>query len=376
MSILFEPAIIGSLKVRNRFVRSATWEGMAQADGFVTPRLTALMAELARAEVGLIITGHAYVSPEGQAGQRQMGIYSDDFITSLRSMTDAVHDAGGTIVAQLAHSGCLGRPEISRTECVGPSARPEIYKSSCREAGPEEIEDIVSAFAASAVRARKAGFDGVQIHAAHGYLLSQFLSPFFNLRRDRYGGDQPARTRLLIQILRRISSKAGEDFPLLVKMNSEDFLEGGLTIEQMLETAGMLEEVGVAAVELSGGTPYSGRFNPLRQGKIDIPEKEVFYRRAAEQYSSRIGLTLILVGGIRSFDTAQSLVEDGTADFVSLSRPLICEPGLIARWKAGDRRASMCRSDNRCIKAMRRGKEMRCVTMEDAGFEVGEKGSR
>lgn len=362
MSILFETSSIGSLKTRNRFVRSATWEGMAPPDGSVVPALAALMAELARGDVGLIITGHAYVSPEGQAGRGQMGIHSDLLIPSMKTMTDAVHEAGGAVAVQLAHAGCHAWPEAAGDGPVGPSVRPGFSDTRCREAGVEDIEHIVSAFVAAAVRARRAGFDAVQLHAAHGYLLSQFLSPFFNTRQDLYGVNQTGRARLLLEVVRRVRAETGRDYPVLVKMNSEDFLDGGMSVDQMLETAGMLEREGVAALELSGGTGFSGRLNPLRQGRFDTPEKEVFYRAAAAAYKERIGLPLMLVGGIRSFQTAESLVEHGTADFISMSRPFICEPDLIARWKAGDRRPSTCRSDNRCLKAMRHGETMRCVT--------------
>lgn len=365
MSILFEKSSIGALELRNRFIRSATWEGMARPDGSVTPELEKKMVELAEGGVGLIITGHAYVSSEGQAGPRQMGIHSDEMIPWMKDMTDAVHQAGGRAAAQLAHAGCLAGVEASGAGPVGPSARPDLYDTPCSEAGVEDIERIADAFAAAAVRARRAGFDAVQIHAAHGYLLSQFLSPFFNERNDSYDGDQEGRAKLLLDVIRRVRNEAGKDYPVLVKMNSEDLVDGGLTMEQMLETARMLEREGVDAVELSGGTAFSGRLNPLRMGRFDTPEKEVFYRRAAEAYKERIGIPLLLVGGIRSFETAEGLVAGGLADFISLSRPLICEPDLVDRWKSGDRRPSLCRSDNRCIQAMRQGEDMKCVTRDE-----------
>jgi len=277
-------------------------------------------------------------------------------------MTEAVHEVGGVIVVQLAHAGCRARPEVTGSQPIGPSPLPKQLGISCREMGAGDIEKIVSSFAEAAVRARKAGFDGVQLHAAHGYLLSQFLSRFFNKRKDDYGMGQRGRSRLLLEIVRRIKMEAGGDYPLLIKMNSEDFLEDGLTINQMLETAAMLEVEGATAIELSGGTPYSGKLNPLRQGKFDAPEKEVFYRQAAGMYKSKIGLPLLLVGGIRSFGMADNLIEEGITDFIGFSRPLICEPGLIARWKAGDQKPSICVSDNLCIKSLREGSELRCLT--------------
>lgn len=214
------------------------------------------------------------------------------------------------------------------------------------------------------MRAKKAGFDGVQIHAAHGYLLSQFLSPFFNKRKDAYGGNIENRARLVLEILKNIRASVGHDFPVLIKINSEDFLDGGLTVDDMLHVAAFLEQVDIDAIELSGGTAYSGKRIQARIVKIDTKEKEVFYRAAAKRYKERIRVPLMVVGGIRSYEVAERLVEKGMADYISMCRPFIREPQLVNRWKQGDTSKAKCLSDNLCFKPLREGKGIYCVVEE------------
>lgn len=365
MSALFEETHINGMKISNRFIRSATWEGMATEDGICTHRLVELMCGLAGGAVGLIITGHTYVRPEGQAATRQLGISSDAFLPALREMTDAVHRSGGKIVLQLAHGGLLSSRKLTGLQPIGPSVVGEISRSQrAAEMTVGDIHELVSAYGKAAVRARNAGFDGVQVHAAHGYLLSQFLSPFFNRRRDSYGGGVPGRARVVSDIIREIRKGAGVDFPLLVKLNSRDFIQGGLDLEASLETALILEDAGVDAVELSGGTLLSGELSPSRRG-IQSARDEAYFRDAAEAFKAKLSIPLILVGGIRSFEVADDLVRRGVADYVSMSRPFIREPGLIRRWREGDRRPSACVSDNRCFKPALTGVGVYCVTDSD-----------
>lgn len=350
MSELFEITSINSMELANRFVRSATWEGMAERDGSATPRLIDLMAQLARGGVGLIISGHAFVSREGQATPGQLGAYDERLVEGLSQMARAVHEEGGKIALQLAHAGCQAATDLSGLEALGPS----VFKSEKGDVGRElradEIQEIALAFAKGALRAKEAGFDAVQIHAAHGYLLSQFLSPWFNKRRDEYGGSLENRARALLEVLQAIRDKVGGAFPVLIKLNSEDFLKGGFSHEDMLQVSAWLEAAGIDAIELSGGTAVSGKFSPVRRGRLETEEQEVYYMEAARRYKERIRVPLMLVGGIRSFTMAERLIAEGLADYISLSRPLIREPGLINRWKSGDRRKSPCRSDNLCFK--------------------------
>lgn len=360
MSILFEPTEINGMKLSNRFIRSATWEGMATAEGACTPSLTAGMACLAEGRVGLIITGHAYVSPEGQAGPRQLGIYEDELIGGLRQMTETVHALQGRIVVQLAHAGYFAKSGITREAPWAVSTVEGFAKSPRRVLTREGIEGIIEAFGQAARRAREAGFDGVQIHAAHGYLLSQFLCPLFNRRTDAYGGPIENRTRMVIEVYRKIRKAVGPDFPVLIKMNSQDYLDGGLSLEDSLTAGSLLEKEGLDALEISGGTFLSGDLSPSRAG-ITGEGKEAYFREAARAFKQRLNRPIALVGGIRSFSLAELLVKEGHADYVSLSRPLIREPGLIQRWESGDQRPALCLSDNQCFKPAMAGEGLYCV---------------
>ena len=364
-SILFESSSIGTLSVKNRFVRSATWEGMADEDGSCTSRLVDLTGELAKGEVGLIVSSHAFVSPEGQAGPWQLAVHGDQFIPGLAQMAKVAHADGSTIVLQLAHAGLQAAVPLTKKEAFGPSSLRKEDGTLCRQMTLTEIQQTVDAFVAAAGRAKAAGFDGVQIHAAHGYLLSQFLSSYYNKRQDDFGGSIENGTRIVLDILGRIKSTLGNDFPVLIKMNSEDFIDVGLNVDEMLQIAQMLERAGIDGIELSGGTADGGsRFIPVRRGKLPCEEDEVFYRDAAKRYKEIIKVPLILVGGIRSFSVAERLVDDGGTDFVSLCRPLIREPRLVARWKSGDTAKSECGSCNLCFKPIREGNGMYCVFKE------------
>lgn len=361
MAELFEASSIKGLTIPNRFVRSATWEGMAEVDGSCTKRLTELMVKLVEGEVGLLISGHIYVSPEGKAGPGQLALYDDRFIPGLLEMTEAVHRAGGKVIMQLAHAGCQTSMELTGQEPIGPSVFVGEKGPLCREMSLEDIRRVVDAFGLAALRAKSAGSDGVQIHAAHGYLLSEFLSPFFNKREDSYGGSIENRARIVREVFQAIREKVGEDFPVMIKLNSSDFLEGGQDIEGMVETALMLERDGIDAIELSGGTGFSGKNLPVRRCKIESEDDEVFYLDAAKRYKERVKVPLMLVGGIRSLTVAERLVRENLADYISLSRPLIREPDLIRRWKGGDTRRAKCLSDNLCFKPAMAGEGIYCV---------------
>jgi 2,4-dienoyl-CoA reductase-like NADH-dependent reductase (Old Yellow Enzyme family) len=280
-------------------------------------------------------------------------------------MTDAVHGLGGKIVLQLAHGGLLSSKKLTGRQPVGPSIVEEISRSQrASEMTVEDVRELAGAYGKAAARARAAGFDGVQVHAAHGYLLSQFLSPFFNRRRDPYGGSVPGRAKVLVDILGEIRNAAGTDYPVLVKMNSRDFIQGGLDLEASLETALLLQDAGVDAIELSGGTLLSGELSPSRRG-IETARDEAYFRDAAEAFKAKLRVPLILVGGIRSFEVADELVRKGITDYVSMSRPFIREPGLVRRWREGDRRQAACVSDNRCFKPALLGVGVYCVTDRD-----------
>jgi 2,4-dienoyl-CoA reductase-like NADH-dependent reductase (Old Yellow Enzyme family) len=363
---LFEQTTIAGMSLGNRFVRSATAEGLASATGASTPALEAMLAELADGGVGLVIAGYAYVSPEGKDQAGQLGVCVDEQVPGLAALASAVQAAGGAAALQLAHAGCFGVPEISGLDPLGPSPL-RAGDGAGRAMERDELAAVTAAFASAARRARAAGFDAVQIHAAHGYLLSQFLSPYFNRRTDAYGGDVTHRARLLLEVVEAVRGEVGEGYPVLVKMNAADFLPGGLSGDDMLRVAAMLEDRGIDCIELSGGTGLVQGLSFSRVGRPALGEPEAYYEAAARRFKREVGLPLMLCGGIRAFETAERLVAEGATDYISLSRPLIREPRLVERWRAGDRRPATCISDNGCFDVLDEGRGLACAVDERAG---------
>ncbi|MFX1520968.1 MAG: NADH:flavin oxidoreductase [Promethearchaeota archaeon] len=363
MAKLFETTTINGLTISNRFIRSATWMGMANQDNTVSPKLIDVMVELVKGGIGLLITGYATVRKDGISVPWQLGNYSDDHLTGLTKMVDAVHKARGTIVNQIAHGGVHTIPALSGAQPMGPSIIDGPEGPICKEMSKNDILEIVRAFGEAAARAKKAGFDGVQFHAAHGYGLSQFLSPFYNKRTDEYGGSIENRARIIMETYQSVRNAVGEQFPVLVKLNAADFLEGGLNTDDMLQVAKMLEEAGIDAIEISGGTIKAVLERNYNTSFSRTQKEEVYYREAAKRYKEKIDVPLILVGGIRSYEVAEQLVEEGTVDYIALCRPLIREPDLINRWMTGDTKKAGCISDNRCMGPAVEGKGAYCVCL-------------
>ena len=364
MPDLFELTKIKELELANRFIRSATWEGMAAEDGECRPPLIDLMTRLAEGQVGLIITGYAYIRRDGQNALGQLGIHKDEIIQGLKKLTEAVHEKGGKIITQIAHAGFFASPKITKQVPIAPSAIQGLSKSPRKEMTFQDIHKIVEAFGLAARRAKEANFDGVQIHAAHGYLLNQFLSPFFNYRTDMYGGKLENRARMLMEVLQSVREAGGPDFPISIKINTNDFLDGGFTLDESIEVGIMLAENGIDVIELSGGTMIPGKTPPSQKG-INTEVKEAYFLQAAKAFKKSVEIPLILVGGIRSYDVSEAIVKDGISDYVAMSRPLIREPGLIGRWNAGDLRKSRCMSDNKCFSAAMGGEGLYCVVERD-----------
>ena len=360
MPKIFEHTQLKDLEITNRFIRSATWEGLADENGDCTFELVDRMVELARGRVGLIITGHTYVEPVGQATPYQLGVDKDERIDGLSEMTEAVHREGGRIMMQLAHGGLRAEPQLTNATPVGPSPGEGLLESPGKEMTPDGIHQVVTAFGQAARRAKKAGFDGVQIHAAHGYLLSQFLSPAINQRTDEYGGSVENRVRIVLEVLRTIRQVVGRNYPILIKINSEDFLNNGLTVEDFLEAGAMLENAGVDAIEVSGGTFFSGRLIPSRK-EITFDRDQAYFRKASRSLKKMRKVPVILVGGIRSYLLAERLLDEGVMDYIAMCRPFIREPMLIERWQSGDLRKATCISCNGCFGPARSGRGILCV---------------
>jgi len=387
MSMLFSPARLGNLEIENRFVHSATTESMAAEDGAVTDRLVARYDRLASGGVGLIIPGAMYVQPSGRHFKLATGICDDAMIPGLRRLVEAVHSRGGKVFFQLVHAGRQTTRDVAGVKPMGPSAykRDPAYLVKPREMTEADIRETIRAFGRAAGRAAAAGADGVQIHAAHSYLVSQFLSPFFNVRKDGWGGSDENRFRFLAEVYEETRENLPSGTPVLVKLNTNDFTpRQGITPPLAAKYAGWLRDLGIDGVEVSQGSIYS-MMNVMRG---DIPVKEMLasqpaWKRPAgwvllasmrgkfdleEGYNlpaSRIvkpalgDVPLMLVGGMRRASHMEKVLEEGHADLISLSRPFIREPNLVRRFQEGKTETS-CVSCNRCFAAMIAGEPIRC----------------
>lgn len=343
MSLLFESGSIGDLQPANRLVRSATAEYMSDLDGRPEQALADLYAALARGGVGLIITGHCFVHEGGRCHLHMTGAHRDDFLPDLEELTRAVHDEDGLVVMQINHGGRQCAAEAIPGSPVAPSPVP-LAKGQDR---PEElseggIEEIIAAFGDAAGRAKAAGFDGVQIHAAHGYLINQFNSPAANWRGDRWGKTPAGRMRFLEQVALSVRDQVGDDYPVLIKLGMEDFVRDGLTLKDSTEIVRHLADWGIDALEVSGGI---GRTSVRKD--ILRPEDEAYFLDAAREARGATDLPIILVGGMRSKEIMENVLEERTADFISMSRPFMREPDLPRRFLEGQPR-SACISCNLC----------------------------
>ena len=340
------PKKIGILEIKNRFVRSATYEGLAAENGEITDKLISFYKKLSEGGTGLIITSYAFIQQSGRANNKQIGVYKDDFIPGLRRLAAIIHEHGeGCKVAlQLVHAG---RQSHHVKETTAPSAILEKFTNKMpREMTKDEIEGTIENFAQAVRRAKEAGFDGVQLHGAHGYLISEFLSPYTNRRTDQYGGNTENRLRFVKQIYKRSRELVGVDFPIMIKVNCDDFLEGGITLEESKKITKMLSKIGYDAIEISscmwetvkrkkGEIGWKPTFIPesrMSVGKINEPAYHLAY---AKEIKKDIDIPLILVGGVNSIDLVEEILNKGDADFVSFSRPLIREPDLPNRWMKG-----------------------------------------
>lgn len=327
MNPILQPWRLGALEIRNRLVRSATEEGLSTNEGAPTQRLIDLTAELARGGTGLIIAGSAFISREGRGATNVTGIDDDALIEPLSRMCEAVHQAGGILAAQLLHSGSTLRPAMLSEKAgpYGPSAmaRDPVYGAPVLALTTEQIGAIVDDYARAASRARRAGFDAVQIHAAHGYLTNQFLSPARNRREDAYGGSLAHRARFLYEVYEAVRGSVGAGFPVFIKMSAHDGFPGGVEPVEAALVAAELDALGLDAIEVSAGTPEgAARGGWDHIGPAPLAEGRFF------DYASRIKAAVtcpvLSVEGWR--DPLRIAHALDSIDAVSLCRPFIREP--------------------------------------------------
>ena len=395
-SVVFRPGRIGPLELKNRIVRSATYENAATGEGRVTDALLSMYRGLAQGGAGLIITGATAVYAKAHYPHLQMSIYDDSFIEGLKRLTRTVHEAAPDcrIMAQLHHPGRQvihpedapklssvrapmllayqrRHPELANPPRTGPAHRVEPTSPSAirdrlldripHELTLEEIEAVITGFVDGIRRGREAGFDGIQLHAAHGWLLSSVLSPHTNRREDAFGGATDGRCRIVTEIGRRARAVVGKDFPILIKMNTTDFFPDGTDPAEAVRMAALLEESGFDALEPSGGMwecvvrgkealGWPAVMLPESRTEIKKREQEAYFIEGARAVKKAVNIPVITVGGIRSFDRAEEIIAAGNADFVSLARPLIRQPDLPNLWMTGKgRNKADCISCNACL---------------------------
>lgn len=397
MSVPFSSRRIGNVEMPNRFVNSATYESMAKETGEVSDELIKKYKRLAKGGVGLAITGHMFVHPSGRGYKYQTGIHDDSMIQGLKRLVDAVHKAGGKIAFQVGHCGRQTTKKMCGQTPLAPSnrGRDPLNFVKPKEMNEDEIIEIIKAFAAAAKRAVEAEADGIQLHGAHGYLISEFLSPFFNNRIDSWGGSDEKRFRFLKDVFQETQNMVPDGFPVLVKLNSYDYTpKKGMTPSLVARYAGWLKEIGIGGVEISCGTTNYSYMNMCRgdvptvelikslswwkkpigrlmirklEGKYDL--EEGYNLEAAKTIKPVLDdVPLFLVGGIRTVSHMEELLEKNYADFISMSRSFIRDPYLVNKIRGNKMEKVSCVSCNRCLAAVANDFPVYCY---NKGFPKG-----
>ncbi len=378
MSVLFEKTKISGMELQNRFVRSATHEAMADKNGSPTEAHSKLYERLAKGGVGLIITGMAYVAKDGKINNMN-GIDSDKHIPEYRKLTDLVHKNGSKIAMQINHTGRQTTRKAIGTQPMAPSAvKDKANFTTPREMTEGDIERVIEAFAAAAKRVKDSGFDAVQLHGAHGYLINQFLNPHTNRRKDRWGGSIENRMLFLTEIYRRSRSLVGKDYPILIKMSAYDKMKRGMKIEEGIIMAKMMAEMGFDGIEVSCGIAEDGMSSLRGELPIDLllddlgmlkknpvmrfvmrhfgkrimgtlPVTEAYNRKAARLIKKEVRVPIFVVGGITEPEVMEEIIETGDADYISLCRSLINNPNFLKKIKEGSKKASQCIHCNYCL---------------------------
>ncbi len=377
------------MEVNNKFVRSATIENLAKEDGEVTEKLIKLYSTLAKGEIGLIIPGYMYIHPLGQAYKYQIGIYKDDLIPGLKKIVDAIHEEDGKVAFQIVHAGLQTFSRLIGATPVGPSGDiiNPVSMDYSREMTEEDIQESIGAFVQAAKRAVETGADAVQLHSAHGYLMNQFLSPFYNRRQDDWGGTDEKRFRYLKEIITKTKRVLPSDIPLLIKLNTNDYTPTeGITPPLAAKYSEWLVKLGIDAIEISCG---SGTYSIFNMCRGDVPVQEIaqavpdymkamvegiyqdmvgkynidegYNLEAAKMIKPIIGdIPLILVGGLRNKALMEEIIGKKYVDLISMARPFIREPLLVKNFKEGKQDKAACISCNRCLAAIPNNFPIRC----------------
>ena len=335
-NLLFTPITLpNGTTIKNRFFKSAMSEGMGTRDFQPKKNIATLYKRWAEGGTGLIITGNIMVDPKGTAEPGNIVFDKNSNMEILKDWAKQGQQHGAKVMVQLNHPGKQAPKTIAK-ETVAPSAVPlgnglnKLF-STPRALTTSEVEELVQKFVTSAKVAKEAGFSGVQIHAAHGYLISQFLSPHDNRRTDKYGGSLENRMRFLKEIYLGMREELGKNFTIGIKINSTDFKEDGLTEEDSLKTIIELANLGLDFVEISGGT-YE---RPAMMGATSKSTNQVFFAEYSKKLKQKIEIPVVVTGGIRSINAMNTLLNDNTTDFIGIARPLTIDPNIPNKIKQG-----------------------------------------
>lgn len=335
-NLLFTPITLpNGTTIKNRFFKSAMSEGMGTRDFQPKKNIATLYKRWAEGGTGLIITGNIMVDPKRTAEPGNIVFDKNSNMEILKNWANQGQQHGAKVMVQLNHPGKQAPKTVSK-QTVAPSAVPlgnglnKLF-STPRALTTSEVEELVQKFVTSAKVAKEAGFSGVQIHAAHGYLISQFLSPHDNRRTDKYGGSLENRMRFLKEIYLGMREELGKNFTIGIKINSTDFKEDGLTEEDSLKTIIELANLGLDFVEISGGT-YE---RPAMMGATSKSTNQVFFAEYSKKLKQKIDIPVVVTGGIRSINAMNTLLNDNTTDFIGIARPLTIDPNIPNKIKQG-----------------------------------------
>jgi len=375
MNKVFEPFQLAGITFPNRIIRSATYEGMSETDGTPTEQLEKKYTALAQGGVGGIITGFIGVNEQGRSGSHMSLLNSNENIKAYKKITQKMHELGTPIIAQINHCGGQTKEEDTKMPVIAPS---KISDYKAKEMTKAEILEVIEAFVQGIKNAKEAAFDGVQIHIAHGYLLSEFVSPRMNRRNDEWGGNTENRFRIVKTIFEKARKEVG-NYPIIAKINGYETLKNGMSIGESVKIAKLLEQVGCNAIEVSNGTIKAGlatmrgnvpwemivaqndRLNKMPRVVKSIigtvaekafpqPQPKSLYNLdAATAIKNAVNIPVIVVGGITNMNDIETIINQNKSDLVSMCRPFILEPDLVNKFKTGKQTQSKCIQCNFCI---------------------------
>lgn len=349
MSSVFDNINIGNINCKNRILRSATWEALADEKGFMSDKQYEIYEELAKNDVGLISTGYARIMESDCPNAGMMGIYDDCFIPSYKKLTDIVHKHNGKIMMQIAYGGTKTTYKVNERTIFCPSGVSEISTGTKgKEMTIDDIKLVAKAHGEAARRVKESGFDAVQIHAGHNYLLNQFLSPYYNRRADEYGGSIENRARAVIECYDEVRKAVGKDYTVMIKITCTDFTEGGFSFDDCLTFCKMLEKKGIDCIEISGN--IHGKAEKMAGYEFDGHSilKDGYFVEYGKIIADKVNVPIYVTGGFRSPEYMNKILSKTNISGFGISRPFLTEPDLVKRWILGDTKKAKCVHCSKC----------------------------